>query len=80
MNFKGVYGVSISAYMKDCRIKKAIELLEKTDMDIMEIANAVGYQSQSRLGAAFKEIMKTTPSEYRKAYARNAYQSTNRKK
>lgn len=70
LNFKGVYGVSIHAYMKEVRIKKAAELLKKTDMDFTEITNAVGYKSQSKLGAAFKSVMKMTPLEYRKAYER----------
>lgn len=69
-NFKGVYGVAISAYMKDIRIKKAADLLQKTNMNITDIAQAVGYKSQSKLGAAFKDVMKETPLEYRKAYRR----------
>lgn len=77
LNFKGIYGISIHAYMKEVRIKKAAELLKNTDMDFAEITNAVGYKSQSKLGAAFKAVMNMTPSEYRKAFARNAYQSTN---
>lgn len=72
INFKGVYGVSISTYMKDIRIKKAAELLENTNMDITEIAQTVGYKSQSKLGAAFKAVMEMTPSEYRKAYERKS--------
>ena len=65
-NFKGVYGTSIAAYMKNYRIKQATSLLRDTDMGIGEIAFAMGYESQSKFGAAFKDITKMTPMEYRK--------------
>jgi len=65
-NFKGVYGVSIAAYMKEYRVRQAAFLLRQTEQSVGEIALAMGYESQSKFGAAFKEIMKITPMEYRK--------------
>ena len=67
-NFKGVYGASIAAYMKEYRIRQSIPLLRQTEMSIGEIALAMGYESQSKFGAAFKDIVKMTPMEYRKYY------------
>ncbi|WHI60012.1 AraC family transcriptional regulator [Mammaliicoccus lentus] len=66
--FKGVYGVSIGEYMKAYRIKKAASMLLKTQESIGEIASAVGYKSQSKFGAAFKDIYKITPLKYRSKY------------
>ncbi|WP_194542703.1 AraC family transcriptional regulator [Paenibacillus sp. JZ16] len=63
--FKGVYGVSIAAYMKEYRIRQAASMLHKTQKSIGDIALAVGYKSQSKFGAAFKEIYEMSPLEYR---------------
>lgn len=63
--FKGVYGVSIAAFMKAYRINQAASMLQKTHKSIGDIALTVGYKSQSKFGAAFKEIYKTSPLEYR---------------
>ncbi|GIP36618.1 AraC family transcriptional regulator [Paenibacillus sp. J2TS4] len=66
--FKGVYGVSIGVYMKEYRIRKAACMLLKTQESIGDIASAVGYKSQSKFGAAFKEMYKISPLEYRSKY------------
>lgn len=65
-HFKAVYGKSIASYMKEYRIKTAEDLLRNTNKSISDIALLVGYESQSKFGAAFKERFKTTPLEYRK--------------
>ncbi|MDE7266055.1 MAG: helix-turn-helix domain-containing protein, partial [Lachnospiraceae bacterium] len=39
---------------------------KETDQSIAEIAKAVGYDSQSKFTAAFKEYFKVLPREYRK--------------
>ncbi|AZS14188.1 AraC family transcriptional regulator [Paenibacillus lutimineralis] len=66
--FKGVYGKSIAAYMKEYRIRQAASLLRETNQSVADIAMSVGYESQSKFGAAFKEMMKITPLEYRKKF------------
>lgn len=63
--FKAVYGQPIAQYMKACRIHRAASLLASTDLSVKEIALAVGYESQSKFSAAFKEIMKVSPAKYR---------------
>lgn len=62
-NFKGVYGQSIAAYMKEYRIRQAVSLLRETQKNVSEIAAEVGYESQSKFGAVFKEMMKISPLE-----------------
>ncbi len=64
--FKAVYGNSIAAHIKEHRMKKAAEMLRETDMSIQEIAQAVGYDSQSKFTAAFKAYFKVLPKEYKK--------------
>lgn len=64
-HFRGVYGQSIAAYLKSARMRRAAELLRQDTHSIGEIAHMVGYASQSKFGAAFREEMGATPSEYR---------------
>ena len=66
--FKGVYGMPIATYMKEFRIRKAMELLQQTDDSIAEIAAKVGYETQGKFAKAFKEFTNLTPSSYRKKY------------
>ena len=64
--FKQVYGETIAAHMKKHRMEQAASLLLKTQNDIAAIAQAVGYESQSRFTAAFKETYGELPTEYRR--------------
>ena len=66
--FKSVYGMPVAAYMKHYRITKAAWLLRNSDKSIAAIARAVGYESQSKFTAAFKDIMKILPTDYRRQY------------
>lgn len=64
--FKDVYGSSVASHIKTHRMEKAAEILVKTDKNICEVAFEVGYESQSKFGAAFKEAFNVSPMEYRK--------------
>ena len=65
--FKAVYGTSIAAHIRQHRLEQAAGLLRQTDMSVADIARAVGYDSQSRLTAAFKSYFHAVPMEYRKS-------------
>lgn len=65
--FKEVYGTSIAAHVKAHRMERAAELLTQTEATIANIALSVGYTSQSKFSAAFKESYGMLPKEYRKA-------------
>lgn len=65
-DFKSVYGTSIAAHVKEHRMEQAAMLLKESDMSIAEIAQAVGYDSQSRFTAAFKSFFQALPRDYRK--------------
>lgn len=64
--FKSIYGTSLGVHIKIHRLEKAAELLKNTTLTIQEIANAVGYESQSKFTVAFKEAYGVLPKEYRK--------------
>jgi len=64
--FRNVYGTSIAAHIKQHRMEQAANLLTETDMTIAQIALAVGYESQSRFSAAFRETYDVLPTVYRK--------------
>ena len=64
--FKSVYGASLAAHMKEHRMGKAAQLLRETDDSVAEIARSVGYESQSKFTAAFKEYFGLLPKEYRR--------------
>lgn len=66
MVFKAIYGTSIAAHIKEHRMEQAAKILRESNRSIAEIAQAVGYDSQSKFTAAFKASFQVLPKEYRK--------------
>ncbi len=64
--FKAVYGASLAAHIKEHRMEQAAKMLRETDMSIAAVAQAVGYESQSKFTAAFKNRFAALPTAYRK--------------
>lgn len=64
--FKKMYGTSVAAHMKEHRMEKAAVLLKDDNLSIAQIAQAVGYESQSKFSKSFQETYGILPSEYRK--------------
>jgi AraC-like DNA-binding protein len=64
--FQGVYGKSISAYLRDRRMYKAAEYLKKSGRPVGDIALLTGYENASKFAAAFKLTKGETPLEYRR--------------
>ncbi len=54
-------------YITSLRMQKAKSLLAHTTKSIKEIAQLVGFKSEKNIIYAFKTILKTSPSEYRKS-------------
>ena len=65
--FRATYGNSIAAHIREHRMERAAQLLLSTDLSLGEIAEKVGYSSQSKFTAAFKEYYHMLPKDYRKA-------------
>ncbi|MDE7221017.1 MAG: helix-turn-helix transcriptional regulator, partial [Oscillospiraceae bacterium] len=66
--FKAVYGTSLAAHIKEHRMEQAAKLLLETNMSVSDVAQAVGYDSQSKFAAAFKDALHVLPREYRKRF------------
>lgn len=64
--FKAVYGVPLASYMKEYRIRQAMQLLRETDDSIATIAEKVGYGTQGKFTKVFKERAQILPTEYRR--------------
>jgi AraC-like DNA-binding protein len=64
--FRRVYGLPIATYLKQQRIQRATELLASTELSIATIAAQVGYETQSKFSAAFKESTGLSPLAYRR--------------
>lgn len=65
LGFSLCYGTPIGAYLKDCRMTKASELLVHTDLSIEEVAHATGYNSSASFIKAFRQKYKITPLKFR---------------
>ena len=68
--FKEFYGISPISYIIKLRVTKAAELLEQSDIDILEIADMTGFKSISNFYKLFKEYTGYTPKEYRRKESR----------
>lgn len=65
--FKTVYGSSIAAHIKQHRMEQGAKMLRESDLNIAEIAQAVGYDSQSKFASAFRAFFGILPREYRRS-------------
>lgn len=63
--FKKETGQAYIAYLTDIRLKKAVELLNKTDDKTYVIAAKVGYQEQNYFSYVFKKKFGVSPTRYR---------------
>lgn len=65
--FKEVYGTSLAAHTKEHRMEIAARLLRESDKSVADIAKSVGFESQSKFTAAFRERYSALPTDYRKS-------------
>jgi len=64
--FKQETGVTLREYVQNVRIEKSCELLEDSDLRVVEIARRVGYEDIKFFNQIFKRRMQISPREYRK--------------
>ncbi|UOE92713.1 response regulator [Alkalihalobacillus sp. LMS39] len=62
-------GISFIRLLTKLRIKKAVELLNTTNMTIHEVSVQVGYETQHYFSTAFKKVMGVSPKQYRQGSA-----------
>jgi AraC-like DNA-binding protein len=61
---KAVTDLTPNELINRARLKQAADLLESADYKVFEIAQMVGFHSQSSFGKAFIKHFKVTPTEY----------------
>ncbi|MES2494743.1 MAG: AraC family transcriptional regulator [Pseudomonadota bacterium] len=64
--FKALFGKSISQYANDLRMAHALELLRKSDIPILLVAEALGYEYQNSFTVAFRRHFQVLPKDYRR--------------
>ncbi|MDR2672296.1 MAG: AraC family transcriptional regulator [Coriobacteriales bacterium] len=72
--FKGVFGSSIYAYVRNQRMSTAAMMLRQSQARVTDIAAAVGYENASKFSKAFRAVMGASPNEYRKQSVESAIQ------
>lgn len=60
-------GSTFSNYLTEVRIRKAKELMDKTDLKMYEISLNVGYNSVEHFTRVFKKVCQISPSAYKKS-------------
>lgn len=63
------FGMGFRAYLNQCRLSCACQLLHTTDNTISDIAFASGFSSVRDFNNVFSRLLKTTPTAYRKSHA-----------
>lgn len=62
---KAILGISISDHINNMRLDKSKVLLKKSELNIAEIAYAVGFSSPNYFSTSFKNKFGVTPKEYK---------------
>jgi AraC-like DNA-binding protein len=65
--FKKHTGLSPSQYITELRMKKACELLTKTDLPVKDVSRWLNFEYQSHFTRQFKAVTGTSPNLYRQA-------------
>ena len=62
---KDLIGMTPSDFIRNIRLKRACRLLQKPDVEVTQVAYAVGFSSQPHFSTAFKRYTGFSPTEYR---------------
>jgi YesN/AraC family two-component response regulator len=65
--FRQEIGITFTDYLNQLRVGQACHLLTDTDLRIVEVAAAVGYDDQSYFTRVFRKYKGITPGTYRKS-------------
>ena len=64
--FRRVYGAPLFAYIRAEKMRFAAQQLADTNIRILDIAEACGYDNASKFSAAFRDVIGCSPKEYRR--------------
>ncbi len=62
-----VYDMPLYSFIRREKMYRAAELLKKTDRLIIDIAADMGYDNPSKFSGAFRDIMGTSPNDFRRS-------------
>ena len=65
--FKRETGQTVSAYIREARLRRARMMLEATDLPVAEIAERLAFNTPTYFIHCFREAVGCTPGQYRKA-------------
>lgn len=68
VSFRNTYGKSVYSYARRAKMEAAAQLLQDSDISVLEIAGQVGYENASKFAQAFGDVMGMTPTKYRKKH------------
>ena len=66
--FKRHMNQTIFEYLLEYRIEKSLPLLIKGEDSITSIAQTVGFSNPAYFGKVFHQVMRCSPSDYRKSF------------
>ena len=69
--FLKFFSQSPNVYLTQYRLNRSIDLLQTTDMPIIEIALSVGFSGASYYSETFRKWMNKSPTQFRKDFYRN---------
>ncbi|MGP1994360.1 two-component regulator propeller domain-containing protein [Zobellia laminariae] len=64
MKFKEITGLSSSEFIRNIRLKRAVQLFEQSDLSVKEIMYKTGFNTASYFSKCFKKQFGVIPSEY----------------
>ncbi len=67
--FRAKVGITFTDWLRQVRIRKAMELMKAGDFSITEVAYEVGFGDLRTFGRAFKKHTLITPMEFKKSVA-----------
>lgn len=65
--FKRVYGCTVFAYSKQCKMQKARELFTDPALSVLDVALHCGYANAGKFSRAFRAAFDISPLQYRNA-------------
>ncbi|WP_319468684.1 AraC family transcriptional regulator [uncultured Pseudodesulfovibrio sp.] len=71
--FKELYGVSVFGFIKEYKLQKAKMYFEEGDMNVSEVAWAIGYTNLSHFSTAYRKRFGVLPKAYLKSIRATTY-------
>ena len=77
LKFKELTGLSSSEFIRNVRLKRAVQLFDQSDLSVKEIMYMTGFNTASYFSKCFKKQFGVVPSEYVRKMDAKAKSETN---